>query len=64
MLNCKEVTYLVSEHQDRKPSLKESLHLKLHLMMCAGCRNMEQHVKFLRQATTRYAIEVNKDDHG
>ena len=50
MLNCKEATRLVSESQDRKLSLRETLPLRLHLMFCAGCRNFNKHVPFLREA--------------
>jgi len=50
MLNCKEVTRLISESQERKLSLLEKMPLKFHLMMCSGCKNFSKQVPFLGQA--------------
>ncbi len=50
MLNCKEATRLVSESQDRKLSLLETVPLQFHLMICTGCRNFNKQMPFLREA--------------
>lgn len=50
MLNCREATERISQAQDRKLSLLESVPLRLHLMMCSGCRNFSQQMPFLRDA--------------
>ncbi|NQV24887.1 MAG: zf-HC2 domain-containing protein [Rhodopirellula sp.] len=42
MLNCKEVTRLVSESFDRNLSLRERFGLRLHMMMCSTCRLFRQ----------------------
>lgn len=42
MLNCKEVTQLVSESFDRRLSLRERFGLRLHTMMCSTCRLFRQ----------------------
>jgi len=55
MLNCKEVTHLLSEAQDRKLGLGERLPLRLHLAMCQGCRNYGRQLDLLREATRGYA---------
>lgn len=55
MLNCKEVTRLLSELQDRRLSLSESLQLRMHLAMCKSCANFDRQMKFLRKATRLYA---------
>jgi len=55
MLNCKEVTRLISESQERKLSLLEKMPLKFHLMMCSGCKNFSQQVPFLSQAMRAFA---------
>lgn len=54
MLSCKEATRLMSQGQDRKLGLAETLRLEMHLAMCKGCRNFESQMKFLRQACQRY----------
>lgn len=55
MLNCQEVTRLFSESQERKLTLKETMDLKLHTMMCNGCRNYGKHMQSLRTLARSYA---------
>lgn len=62
MLNCKEVTHMLSEAQDRKLALSERLPLRLHLAVCQGCRNFQQQMRFLREATRRYWQHDDEQD--
>jgi len=55
MLNCREVTRLISESQERKLSSLEKMPLKFHLMMCSGCNNFSKQVPFLSQAMRAFA---------
>ncbi|HCB13122.1 MAG TPA: hypothetical protein DEP36_06080 [Gammaproteobacteria bacterium] len=55
MLNCKQVTRLLSEAQERDLQFKEKIPLKLHLMMCAGCNNFRKQIDFLRRTCHEYA---------
>ena len=57
MLRCKEVTHLLSEAQDRKLSVAEQLPLRMHLLMCQGCRNFQKQMAFLRAASRSYLAE-------
>ena len=50
MLSCKEVTRLVSQGEDRKLALGERLALRLHFVICEGCRHVSAQLKFLRLA--------------
>lgn len=50
MLDCKEVTRLVSQGLDRDLSLGERMALRLHLAICEGCRNVSKQLAFLRRA--------------
>lgn len=54
MLNCKEITHLLSEAQDRKLAVSERLKLEMHLAMCKGCKNFKSQMAFLREACRRY----------
>lgn len=54
MLNCREATRLLSESLDRPLTLNERMMLKLHLMMCSGCRNFDQQMGSIRQITRLY----------
>lgn len=50
MLNCKENSELLSQALDRPVTLRERLAMRLHLMMCRGCRNFEKQLAFIRRA--------------
>ncbi len=55
MLNCNQATRLISESQDRSLSMAEKMGLKVHVMMCTGCKNFSMQVPFLSQAMKAYA---------
>jgi len=55
MITCKEVTHLISEGQDRRLSLSERIGLRLHLMMCNGCRNFDAQLRLIRKACQQLA---------
>jgi predicted anti-sigma-YlaC factor YlaD len=57
MLNCRQATELMSQRMDRKLGLAERLSLRMHLMMCSGCRNFGRQMSFLRQALRRLPDE-------
>lgn len=62
MLNCKEVTRVVSESQERKLSFSERVQLEMHLAMCKGCSNFRKQLDFLRMASRRYASGAGIED--
>ena len=55
MMNCRQATRLISESQERSLSLPEKLNLKMHVVMCTGCKNFSLQVPFLRKAMKAYA---------
>ena len=55
MLNCQNVTRLLSESQERTLTLHERMSLKMHVMMCSGCRNFGRQMLTLRQVAHTYA---------
>lgn len=61
MMNCRQATRLISESQDRALSLPEKLVLKMHVMMCSGCKNFSLQVPFLSQAMKAYARGFDED---
>lgn len=60
MLNCKEVTHLLSDSQDRKLTIRERINLEMHLAMCKGCSNYRKQMEFLHKACRSYANEFFK----
>jgi hypothetical protein len=51
--SCREVTQLVSEGLDRDLAVGERLAMRLHFLICRGCRNVVPQFAFLRQAVQK-----------
>ncbi len=49
-LNCKEVSRLISEGQDRTLPPGERARLRLHFVLCRTCRTVDEQMQFLRRA--------------
>lgn len=62
MLNCREVTRLCSEAQERELTLGERVHLWWHTRMCVGCSNFRTQMAFLRRAAQNYRKGTNHDE--
>lgn len=64
MMNCEKATRLISESQERALSLPEKMRLKMHVMMCSGCKNFNLQVPFLSKAMKAYAkgFDEGRDD--
>lgn len=54
MMSCKQATDMMSQGLDRDLSWGERLGLRLHLLICIGCRRTRAQFAFLRQAVQRY----------
>lgn len=55
MKNCREITRLLSEAQERELTLNERASLRLHTMICSGCRNFGRQVDILRDISRAYS---------
>ena len=55
MLSCHQATRLASDAQERPLTFKEKVSLKIHTMMCSGCRNFENSMNTLRKAMRGFA---------
>lgn len=51
---CRDVTRLVLESQDRPLRPMESLSLRLHWMMCNGCRRFRSQQQLMQVALDRW----------
>jgi len=54
ILNCKHTSELLSQAQDRSLTSVEKFRLRLHLLLCDGCRNFNRQLEFMRAALRRY----------
>ncbi|MEK7917676.1 zf-HC2 domain-containing protein [Burkholderia contaminans] len=62
MLTCKETTELLSKEADEGLNLRESLDMRLHILMCSACRNYRSNVQFLRRACRSAATPEQSPD--
>ena len=47
MMNCRQISRLVSEGRDRKLSLRERFGMRIHLAVCSFCRSFLREVERL-----------------
>ena len=55
ILSCKETTRLVSQGLDRELAFGERVALRVHLVICLGCRRAGRQMAFLRKAVRELA---------
>lgn len=53
-LNCREVTRLVLEGEDRRLRLSERLGVRVHMLICKACPTFARQVQFMRGAMGRW----------
>jgi len=66
MLNCNQATKLLSDELESPLSRPQYLALKLHVLLCDGCRNFGKQIRFLRrvgQAFNRLDEGADLTDH-
>ncbi len=49
-LDCKEMSRLFSQGLDETLPSAERARMRLHLVICDACRNVDEQMQFLRQA--------------
>jgi predicted anti-sigma-YlaC factor YlaD len=49
-LSCKDVARLLSDAQDGELPPADRARMRLHLVICEACRNVEEQMQFLRRA--------------
>ena len=52
--DCREVSELLSQEQDRALRWTDRIRLRLHLLLCRGCSNFRTQLDFLRDAVRDY----------
>lgn len=64
MMNCKQVTRLLSDSQERKLTFIEKTSLRMHTTMCSGCRNFGKQMGIIRNISHKYAhTDKRKNEH-
>ena len=54
LITCQDVTRLVLESDDRRLGAVERLSLRLHWMVCVGCRQFKGQHRLMRVALDRW----------
>jgi len=44
----------LSQEMDKELGMMQKMNLRVHLMMCSGCRNFGKQVEFLRQSCRKF----------
>lgn len=57
MLVCREATRLISTSYQRPLRWREQASLRMHLAICAACRNFRKQMDILTEATRRFALQ-------
>ena len=57
MLDCRALAKLLSQSRDDAPPLAIRASMRLHLMSCQACRNVDEQMRFVRKAMQ--AVRVN-----
>ena len=60
-LDCKDVSRLISDGQDLTRPAAERACMRLHLVICETCRNVNAQFDFLRRAMRRIDWEGDKN---
>lgn len=64
MLSCKEASVLVSLSCERRLTWRETMALKMHLLMCQACTRFARQIRFLHDAALRFAETCADIDTG
>ena len=57
-LDCKRISRLISDGQDKDLPPAERARMRLHLVICETCRDVNEQFSFLREAMKR----LGRDD--
>lgn len=61
-LTCKEVARILSDGLDAEMPAPQRARLRLHLVVCEACRNVEQQFDLLRRLVRRSGPDERIDD--
>ena len=62
MMNCREISRLVSESLDHDLSFRQRMGLWFHLSMCRLCFGFRRNMLWIRDAAHDSAEEIESDD--
>jgi hypothetical protein len=60
-LDCKDVSRLISNAQDQDLPPAERAQLRLHLVICETCRNVDEQMQFIRRAMKKFGGDAKRE---
>jgi predicted anti-sigma-YlaC factor YlaD len=63
MMNCNQATRLMSDSRERSLTIRERAALKMHTLLCDGCRNFYVQVDDIGRLARGYTKEEVLHDH-
>jgi predicted anti-sigma-YlaC factor YlaD len=61
MFDCRAFAKLLSQSQDDAPPLAIRARMRLHLMSCQACRNVDEQMRFVRKAIQAVRVDPPAD---
>jgi predicted anti-sigma-YlaC factor YlaD len=61
MLDCRALAKLLSRSQDDAPPVAIRARMRLHLMTCQACRNVDAQMRFVRKAIQAVRVSPPTD---
>jgi hypothetical protein len=61
MLDCRVMAKLISQSQEDSPPLAIRAGMRLHLMTCRACRNVDEQMRFVRKAMQAVRVDAPAD---
>lgn len=58
MLNCNDISKLISRSMDERLAWHQRLAIRTHLLYCKWCRRFAAQTKIMRAASARYAGQL------
>jgi len=61
MLDCRALAKLLSQSQDDAPPVAIRARMRLHMMTCHACRNVDEQMRFVRKAMQAVRVDPPTD---
>jgi hypothetical protein len=61
MLDCRALAKMLSQSQEDAPPLAIRARMRLHLVTCQDCRNVDEQMRFVRKAMQAVRVDPPTD---
>jgi predicted anti-sigma-YlaC factor YlaD len=61
MLDCRALARLLSQSQDEAPARVTRARMRLHLVTCEACRNVDEQMRFVGKAMQELQLKPSRE---